>query len=148
MNRARLRNQAELGGVLEIQFEAAAVFRVEREVDVCAQIRFERALRQLQVLRSFVADFAEVREAEIARSQKVGSEVRCGQFAAHRPDCENSGQTSQRAPLGDRVVNVKQFGADDAEGGRLAYRLARRALPTVFFDGERNAQGGIADEER
>src|SRR5690348_13224493 len=66
LNGGCLRNQAELGGVLEIEFQASAVFRVERKVDVVAQVGFERALRQFQVLRGFVADFAEMRESEIA----------------------------------------------------------------------------------
>src|SRR5215467_1093654 len=66
VNRAGLRDQAQFCRVREIQFEAPAVFCIERKIDVVAQVRFERALRQLQVLRRLVADFAEMRESEIA----------------------------------------------------------------------------------
>src|SRR5207302_10194828 len=85
---ACLRDEAELGGVLEIKFEAAAIFRVERKVDVVAQIGFKRALGQFQILSRFIADFAEMRKAEIARSQKVRGKLLSGQFVRHRPDRE------------------------------------------------------------
>src|SRR6266700_6048166 len=71
LNRTCLRNETELGSVLEIQLQASAVLRIERKVDIVSQVGFERALRQLQVLRRFVADFAEMRESEIACSQKI-----------------------------------------------------------------------------
>src|SRR5579859_5214615 len=58
VNCVRLRNQPKFCRVLEIQLQAEAVFRVERKVDIVAQIRFEGSLRQLHILRCFVADFA------------------------------------------------------------------------------------------
>src|SRR5947208_7198653 len=64
VNCTRLRDEAPPGGVLEIPLQAAAVFRIQRKVDVVAQIRLERALRQFQIVRRLVADCAQVRRSE------------------------------------------------------------------------------------
>src|SRR5215470_5344470 len=74
----RFRDEAEFRGVLKIKFQPAAVFRIQRKVDVAAQVGFERSLGQFQILGRFIADFAEMREAEIARSQKIRGEFRGG----------------------------------------------------------------------
>src|SRR6266478_2308157 len=69
--RLGLRDQAEFCGMSEIQLQAAAIFFIERKIDVIAKIRFDRGLRQSQLARGVKADFWNARQTEIPRSEKI-----------------------------------------------------------------------------
>src|SRR6266704_2141398 len=138
-------DEAELCRVIEIKFQTAAILRIQRKVDVVAQVGFERALRQFQILRRLVADFAEVRKPEIARSKKISGEFGRGQLAPHGPDRENCRQSGQTSPFTHYVIDIEQLRSCDSERGGVANRLPFRAGPTVLFDAKRNAQRRITD---
>jgi hypothetical protein len=89
--RFRLREQAEFCGTREIQFQAAAIFLVKKKVDVVAQVRFERRLRQFEFAGRIKTDFGNSRQTEIAGSKKVGGDFRAGNVSPGRPDREDGG---------------------------------------------------------
>src|SRR5229473_4184567 len=55
--RFRSGDQAVFCGIGEIQFQAAPIFRIEREINVVAQVRFERVGRQFHFLLRVEANF-------------------------------------------------------------------------------------------
>jgi len=87
-----LRNQAEVCGVCEIQFQAVAIFRIQRKIDVVAQVRFEGALWQFQFARRVERNFGYPRQNEISRSEKICGHFGTGNVSPGRPNCQDGGQ--------------------------------------------------------
>src|ERR1700732_5051673 len=106
--------------MIEDRLQAAAIFRVEGEVNILPQIRFERALRQFQLARRVEADFRDARQAEIPGGEEIGNHLRSGDVSPGRPDRQDGWQSCQTPPFTYHVVDVEQFRATNPESCRLA----------------------------
>ena len=85
--------------------------------------------------------------AEGKRGLEIGDELGCDSVLAGGPDGENGGQIGEAAPLFDDVIDVELDGIRETGSGGCADLFRVFAAAGLIFDGDGEAQGGIADEE-
>src|SRR5439155_3388725 len=107
-----------------------------------------RTMLKYQFTQSIEAYYRNARQTEVTGREKIGGQFGSSDVSPGRPDRQDGGQFRQTSPLADHVIDVEQLGVGNPERGRLTYRLALCAGPTVLFDSYGNSQGRITNQER
>src|SRR6266852_2512389 len=81
LERPEARDQPRFGAPPEIHVEPFTILRIERKVDVLAQVALERPGRQVELERRALGDLIHSRHAIFLRSQKVGDHLGGDRFA-------------------------------------------------------------------